>query len=105
MDKYDQAIAYLHEHPEEIEDAWHLGSHPAECLFVPTDGKLFADSQCGCLTQIAGDAYDYFSAPTLELTAEIRADHRIPHDVKDIRLEDLPVFAEWQRRLERERGE
>lgn len=34
------------------------------------------------------------------LTDEIRQDTRIPWNSKNIKVSDLPVFAEWQRRLD-----
>lgn len=56
------------------------------------DGKY-----CGCLTQIrigAGEGW------TDELTTEIRADERIPKNSGDITREHIPVFQEWQRKLD-----
>ena len=35
------------------------------------------------------------------LTDEIQADTRIPKTWDDITLEDLPVFSEWQRKLDK----
>jgi hypothetical protein len=115
MDKYDEAIAYLTEHPEEIHDVWNNANfpcgRPGECLFVPvtnTDDGLFT---CGCLTQVKQGIKE---AETPALTAAIRVDKRIPtvivDDVKqtitrfDITVESLPIFAEWQRRIDKELG-
>ena len=39
---------------------------------------------------------------TPELTKAIRKDPRIPKLPKNITVADLPVFAEWQRRLDKE---
>jgi hypothetical protein len=36
------------------------------------------------------------------LTKAIRADARIPEGPQWITVNDLPVFAEWQRRLDKE---
>jgi hypothetical protein len=53
---------------------------------------------CGCLTQIRGRSKR--RAWTGEIEAEILADERIPDDESDIRPEHLPVFAEWQRKID-----
>lgn len=98
MDKYDKAIAYLTDHPDEIEKAWFDKDwngevHPHHCLFNRTH------PDCGCLTQIrAGFSW----GPNKKLTAEIESDERIPKGVEKITVADLPVFAEWQRRLDKE---
>jgi len=95
MDKYDRAIEHLREHPEDVWLAWHLHSnHPAGCLFA------YTAPGCGCLTQVKCGR----RAPTDELTIAIQSDGRIPENNEDITLEHLPVFAEWQRRLDKELG-
>lgn len=105
MDKYDKAIEHLNAHPDEILSAWGAAypDHPTGCLFQyasPSEEAEFqANRMCGCLTQVRGDD---MNAWTPKLTAEIRADKRIPLDVDDVTVADLPVFAEWQRRLDRE---
>ncbi len=53
---------------------------------------------CGCLTQIHDDP-DRYGAWTPELTKEIVADDRIPTQ-PGITPENLPVFAEWQRKVD-----
>jgi len=95
-DKYDEAIAYLTARPDRIYYAW---DHPYEPM-----GALFryAGEGCGCLTQIRSDPE--MRAATPELTAAIRADKRIPLSPKDITVELLPIFAEWQRRIDKELG-
>lgn len=108
-DKYDIAIEYLTEHPKEILDTWSnpMGSSGG-CLFqfcTPTgalDCKIIEGEshQCGCLTQLK--RFSDRIAWTPELTNEIRADTRIPGMAEGITVADLPVFAEWQRRLDRE---
>lgn len=108
MDRYDKAIANLTERvnageADAIQDAWGFpGTDPAGCLFEST-GRNPRDSEdvCGCLTQVRRGDYD---GPTPELTALIRADARIPCGSKQITLADLPVFAEWQRKLDTELG-
>lgn len=96
-DKYDEAIEYLTKYPEEIAHAW-SGGHTAECLF-DLAGRS-SDGDYGCLTMIRG--CDKWEAETPELTQQIRDDHRIPKWGHSITVADLPVFAEWQRRLDRE---
>lgn len=109
-DKYDKAIAYLTEHPEEIFNAWSINGtaddpreHPAHCLFQRTDGNDYDDdSHCGCLTEVKAMCDKRPRAPTYALTIAIRNDTRIPTDVEQITVADLPVFAEWQRRIDKE---
>lgn len=118
-DKYDKAVEYLTENPSAIRESWN-----DPCNNVDSGGILFMAAaprshhafptrpdgiECGCLTTIRrgttnlpngvvqpGDAW------TDELTHRIRSDDRIPMTVDDIRVEHLPVFAEWQRRLDKE---
>lgn len=118
-DKYDEAIEYLTEHPEKIYDAWSM----SEALDSPTGhaGCLFnfagqqtdcADTDdgivdCGCLTQIrGGGGFAAFRSGEIDpaLSEEIAFDTRIPESGCSIRVEHLPVFAEWQRRLDKELG-
>ena len=110
-DKYHAAEAYLHAHPEEIYDAWaNPQAHEAGCLFMWATRRLVCgepeDDRVGCLTQIRQDSRLGFAyarvADSWELTAQIRDDDRIPIHEHEITLENLPVFAEWQRRLDRE---
>jgi len=111
MDKYDKAIELLTraDNPRvEIYDAWaQCSTHPAGCLFgyVSKNRQQYIDKVgpyqvCGCLTQIRREA----EAETPELTLAIRADKRIPKIPNSITLKDLPVFAEWQRRIDKELG-
>lgn len=100
-DKYDRAIEYLTKHPWKIAQAWinnpYYESRLAElahALFQPC-GDGF-----GCLTQIRSDPN--YRVPTPELKRAIRADKRIPKSPSAIKVSDLPVFAEWQRRLDKE---
>jgi hypothetical protein len=93
MDKYDEAIAYLTQHPEEIYDAWNE-------RYLHLFDRCGLRSTCGCLTQVK---YEHKQAQTPALTAAIRADDRIP-EAEKITVDDLPVFAEWQRRLDKELG-
>lgn len=117
-DKYDLAIEYLREHPDEIRDAWsdgYGGSHPACCLFKAASPSGCANraphakgsAACGCLTLVRRGVDDWEmpqTAWTPELAEAIRTDERIPTSDKEITLDHLPVFAEWQRRIDRELG-
>jgi len=122
-DKYDEAIAYLTENPEDIYDAWMLWARSdqttdvkrAHCLFQvarvdPDDGSSLG---CGCLTQIrSGLTLGGVRCGVLgksgrqhkRLTTAVRSDKRLPSEPGSIRVEHLPVFAEWQRRLDKELG-
>lgn len=103
MDKYDEAIKYLTKNPSKIRDAWNDPySKSGGDLFgyVTLDGlNRSVESMCGCLTQIRGDA-TYESGFGPSVTKKIREDSRIPLDGMDITAEDLPVFAEWQRKFD-----
>ena len=99
MDKYDKAIAYLKENPDAIQDAWVTPDlHQAGCLFAFA-GPIEKDG-IGCLTQIRG--YHAYHAETEALTLEIKNDTRIPEGIQDVTVDNLEIFAEWQRRLDKE---
>lgn len=53
---------------------------------------------CACLTMIRNG----WQGPTPELTTAIQSDDRLPCSPRQITPAHLPVFAEWQRRLDRE---
>jgi hypothetical protein len=102
-DRYAAAVAYLTQHPEEIRAAWsHPSCHVAGALFCMASRceSWSPTSTIGCLTMIRSD--QKYRAQTPELTAAIRLDTRIPVSSRDVTVNDLPVFAEWQRRLDRE---
>ncbi len=89
-DKYDEAIDYLTERPEQIHRAWTSPkTHAAGCLFA-----FVGKPSGGCLTMVHSDPSHFTGG---EWHDEIVADDRIPNG--NIRVEDLPVFAEWQRRI------
>lgn len=112
--KYLDAIAYLTEHPDEINGAWYQNApkpeHPAHCLFqylTPSgickenerspDQVMPSGSKCyyGCLTQIRTSHYKEYAAWTADLTERIRNDSRIPNTFC-VELKDLPLFGEYQ---------
>lgn len=102
-DKYDEEIAYLTEYPGEIKIHW-SEYEPLFAIVAPKgEGlrRLPCGECCGCLTQIRSRQC---VAWTEVLTKAIRADDRIPDDPDDITPAHLPIFAEWQRRIDRELG-
>jgi hypothetical protein len=111
VDKYDRRIAsLLEDDPDDdeltarIHADWIRGSSLfafvrgtyADCYTKGCDGN-----PCGCMTQIKLEPSKY-DAPTRELKEAILADDRIPNDPMSITRELLPVFAEWQRRIDKE---
>ncbi len=102
MDKYDEAIAYLTANPEKIWDAWDKPiSRDGGCLFDRC-AKNVGDRSYGCLTQVrAGQRSGQRSGCFVD---EIRADERIPISGESIRIKHFPVFAEWQRKIDKELG-
>lgn len=107
MDKYDKAVAYLKDNPEEIANAWFNGSSSDHgCLFQfleERDKKGPTGKNLGCLTQIKLMP-NSFEAPTKKLTEGILNDDRIPSSDSAINTGNLEVFAEWQRRVDKELG-
>lgn len=116
-DKYDEAIEYLRNlrNPDDfsfaIFEAWNNPQkEKGGCLFsfVSPSGDLEkcpidANNRfCGCLTQIRGSMQKF--AYTKELTKAIRNDSRIPQCIEEVTLEHLEVFAEWQRKIDKELG-
>lgn len=102
-DGYDLQIAYLTAHPEEIEGQWvrGLGLFAYASKGRPFSYDVVYDMWEGCLTMIRADANrGVVGRP--DLTAAIRADKRLPKTVDDVTPRDLPAFAYWQRRLDKE---
>lgn len=106
LDKYDEAVEYLTQYPEIILGTW---KHPHErkggCLFkwVTPSGHAEEDKDgnlCGCPAMIRGG----YVAITKELTNAIRNDTRLPNCGSKVTVEHLPIFAEWQRRIDQELG-
>jgi hypothetical protein len=108
-DQYDDAIVHLTENPELIRETWgNPEGYTAGCLFtwVTPDGEGTQRDDgmyCGCLTQIRNGGFHSVSWWS-SLTNLIRWDKRIPTEGKDITVEDLPVFAEWQRIIDTQEG-
>ena len=121
-DKYDLAISYLRQNPEMIHDAWnHPGGHEHEggvlFGFVGPDWKnkdnpAYIDrvktGTCGCLQQIRqaakngsdGTSGEMEMAHWPRLWQKIADDRSLPSESEAIGVEDLPVFADWQRELD-----
>ncbi len=108
-DKYDKAIEIITEKHSQLDrlyfDAYldriwnNPGRYDEGCLFQFA-GNRQDDRWCGCLTQIR-DLPEYH-AHSQEMTEAIRADERIPPVIGLITPEILPVFAEWQRKIDEE---
>lgn len=103
-DKYDEAIDILTADPTLIHGAWNVPKYAhGGCLFsyaTPSGGHEKVGS--GCLTQICYNI-DQIVDNRPDLTERIRNDTRIPQNF-NITVGDLPVFAEWQRILDKELG-
>lgn len=107
MDKYDKAIKYFNDHPSQIRGAW---ASPGTCeggaLFMYASVSGTRKLGCGCLTQIRGNVNLSAIGPKnmlmRDITDEIRNDDRIPVRSDDVSVDNLYVFAEWQRRLDKE---
>ncbi len=109
-DRFDKAVDWLTKNPDLIEDIWRHGHLPAgtfgirhkqghrmaACLFRKCGDRSFKAT--GCLTQIRDNCG---VAGTSALTKAIRADERIPTEGEDITVEMLPMFAKWQRRIDK----
>ena len=103
-DRYDQEVERLSAVADAAFDShlWRSWSDAGPLFgFVspsPEDPTIQIDgAPCGCLTQVRGGCNP---ACTSALTEAIRADKRIPTEVGDIRRGHLPVFAEWQRKID-----
>jgi hypothetical protein len=87
--KYDAAIQYLTEHPEEIHKAWiTTKSHAAGCLFsfLEPSGTFF--EYVGCPTLIKRGDYVSFENKMDEFVRSMD----IPSRSRDIKVEHLPLF-------------
>jgi hypothetical protein len=98
-DIYDEQIERLTANPREIFSEW----FDAIGLFKKTGGSN--DLNSGCLTQIRHTYLQYSAVikgrVDILLTEAIRKDDRLPTSSSDIKVEHLPVFAEWQRKIDK----
>lgn len=102
-DVYDREIAFLTEHPHQIAIHWINQSPLFQMACHPE--LMLGQHRFGCLSMIRDDddmEVNPYVAQTKELTREIKEDYRIPPSSSDITVEHLPIFAEWQRRLDKE---
>lgn len=97
MNQYDEQIKYLTDCPSGITLEWAC----AKGLFK------FVGEDCigtGCLTMIRDNPRERKAfikgIQNDELTVEIANDERIPKKYWDITVEHLPVFKEWQERID-----
>jgi hypothetical protein len=101
MDAYQQAVEYLTANPGEIYEAWE-GHRRAigGCLFMAaSQSGSITGTGCGCLMMIRSSII-CSRAATPELTVAIQNDRRIPGNPREMTVDDLPVFAGWQRRID-----
>ena len=104
-DRYDYAVTRARRAllaGMEPKTLWSFGDSPYDD--DANGANLFAATgpDCGCLTQVRNWSANF--APSCEITQAIRADERIPKNPSDITVDDLHVFAAWQRKLDRELG-
>lgn len=96
MNKYDEQIVKLTANPGQIASEWSF----AIGLFKMVGNKGAA----GCLTMIRTDPEGWKALINNKidekLTQEIANDERIPKDSSDITIESLPVFKEWQEKID-----
>lgn len=101
---YDDQLKELIENfPEDMTNIWLQAKGLFKIVGFPDhtfDTNYPFDA--GCLTMIKkGGCYAYINGEkNLEITEAIRNDGRIPSDPKYIKPEDLPVFKEWQERID-----
>lgn len=100
MDAYQQAVEWLTDHPKKICGAWHPSrQEPGYCLFGFATKTRLAEESCGCLTMIRYS--EEYGTPIPGLAEVIRGDERLPADSGEITVDSLPVFAQWQRYLDK----
>jgi hypothetical protein len=107
-DIYDNEIQLLTNEPILIYDSWGFGDPLFRFIGSrgdthQLDDNTYNDIHAGCLTQIRKNKYKgaFINGKyEEELTNEIRNDERIPTEGASITVEHLPVFAEWQRRID-----
>lgn len=101
MDKYDKEIERLTENPDKIQDSW---QYPGPLFAYVVRLELVPAGTVGCLTMYRSKVHRPDTAPLEMQTTltELANDTRLPDNDKKIEPKHLRVFAEWQRRLDRE---
>jgi hypothetical protein len=111
-DKYDEAIAYLCQHPEEMEFAHQFpGDSPiAGCLFMNAGHHPYLYIKLDGLGTRGGrwlsdpigirEHPDRCRAETEEVTQMILDDDQLPSSFDECGLQHLPRLAYWQRRFD-----
>ena len=104
--KYDVAIERLlaaEDFKKAVYRAWEdPAGDESGCLFsfvTPNSNSMCQGKDHGCLTQVKLGLYPAY---TEALTKAIREDERIPDKWDGITPETLPVFKEWQERIDKE---
>ena len=97
---YNEQIEYLTKNPSAIWNHWIGGKGLFK--FVTDKRNLNA----GCLTMIRSNrgvnTFTYIKGEIdHKLTAEIVNDERLPIDPELIKAEHLPIFKEWQERIDK----
>jgi len=107
MDKYDKEIEEIKKELETdpLAIVKH-GSTPTPLFqYVTNRPNLNELNGCGCLIQIKRNLVDLSAFKNgrkdFELTNEIKKDERIPSRLRKTTLSDLPVLAEWQRKIDK----
>lgn len=102
MDIYDKQIAEITKHPERLRSDW-FAAHGLFRLFNDGTSKFEGlGMKAGCITTIRGKSpasnmVFVKGVVNQELTEAIRGDERLPKSLDEVKLEHLPLFAEYQR--------
>lgn len=101
---YDAQIARLTKNPRGIRQEW---SDSIGLFQFATNTEDILVGKCGCITMIRNHPEEYGVyinyQPHEELTEAIAADERLPKSDIEIELRHLPVFKEWQEKLDQYR--
>jgi hypothetical protein len=103
MYNYDAQIAKLTKNPKLIPIEWQMGNG----LFKVIGNNQIDDCHAGCLTTIRDADPSVMDKAYINgeydpvLTKQIRDDNRLPRYVRDITVEMLPVFKEWQEKIDK----
>lgn len=98
-DKYDEQIERLTANPRAIRSEWFAGRGLFRFAGVEEEGEP-AEDGIGCLTMIREEP-DRYRAADDDLTRRILGDARLPDDPSKITPDHLPIFAEYQREMDR----